>query len=169
MPLSTDEKMLKLSRDVIEAFDKANGGVHAGFRPAHAKGVLLTGTFTPAAGAASLTRASHIQRASTPVTRALRTPAALHVAMARRPGLRTQLECQPLIVTGGDDRDLRDDSLGRCCCAILSVMRTQATRRAAFAPLLNPREVVKPARRLKKMLRRQWKEPMPEEIHDLRT
>jgi catalase len=60
--------MLTLSRVVIEAFDKANGGVHAGFRPAHAKGVLLTGTFTPAAGAASLTRAPHIQRASTPVT-----------------------------------------------------------------------------------------------------
>ena len=68
MPLSTDERMLTLSRVVIEAFDKANGGVHAGFRPAHAKGVLLAGTFTPAAGAASLTRAPHIQRASTPVT-----------------------------------------------------------------------------------------------------
>ena len=68
MPLSADERMLTLSRVVIEAFDKANGGVHAGFRPAHAKGVLLTGTFTPAAGAASLTRAPHIQPASTPVT-----------------------------------------------------------------------------------------------------
>ena len=34
MPLSTDERMLTLSRVVIEAFDKANGGVHAGFRPA---------------------------------------------------------------------------------------------------------------------------------------
>src|SRR5262249_46585952 len=68
MPLTTDEKMLKLSRDVIEAFDKANRGVHAGFRPAHAKGILLTGTFAPSAEAASLTRAPHAQRASTPVT-----------------------------------------------------------------------------------------------------
>ena len=68
MPLSTDEKMLTLSRNVIEAFDKANGGVHAGFRPAHAKGVLLTGTFKPAPEAAGLTRAPHVQRASTPVT-----------------------------------------------------------------------------------------------------
>ena len=41
MPLSTDEKLLTLSRDVIAAFDKANGGIHPGFRPAHAKGLLL--------------------------------------------------------------------------------------------------------------------------------
>jgi catalase len=68
MPLSTDENMLKLSRHVIETFDKENGGVHPGFRPAHAKGVLLTGAFTPASGAASLTRAPHLQRATTPVT-----------------------------------------------------------------------------------------------------
>jgi catalase len=44
MPLTTDEKLLALSREVIEMFDKANGGVHPGFRPAHAKGILLTGT-----------------------------------------------------------------------------------------------------------------------------
>ena len=31
MPLTTDEKLLALSREVIEAFDKANGGVHGGF------------------------------------------------------------------------------------------------------------------------------------------
>jgi catalase len=68
MPLSTDEKLLQLSRDVIDAFDKADGGVHPGFRPAHAKGVLLTGTFTPSSEAASLTRAPHILRSSTPVS-----------------------------------------------------------------------------------------------------
>ena len=68
MPLTTDEKLLNLSRDVVEAFDKADGGVHPGFRPAHAKGILLTGTFTPSKEATSLTRAPHIQRASTPVT-----------------------------------------------------------------------------------------------------
>ena len=68
MPLSTDDKLLALSRDVIAGFDKANGGVHAGFRPAHAKGLLLTGTFTPSAEAATLSRAPHIQRPATPVT-----------------------------------------------------------------------------------------------------
>ena len=68
MPLTTDEKLLALSREVIETFDKVNGGVHPGFRPAHAKGILLTGTFTPSREAASLTRASHLHRSSTPVT-----------------------------------------------------------------------------------------------------
>ncbi len=56
MPLTTDEKLLTLSREVIEAFDKAAGGVHPGFRPGHAKGLLLTGVFTPSSEAPSLTR-----------------------------------------------------------------------------------------------------------------
>jgi catalase len=43
-------------------------GPHPGFRPAHAKGLILTGIFKPALGAAALTRAPHITRASTPVT-----------------------------------------------------------------------------------------------------
>jgi catalase len=68
MPLTTDEKLLALSRETIAVFDKANGGVHPGFRPAHAKGILLTGTFTPSPEAASLTRAPHLHRNSTPVT-----------------------------------------------------------------------------------------------------
>ena len=67
MPLPTDEKLLALSQDLIHQFD-AIFGMHPGFRPAHAKGTMLKGTFTPAAGAASLTRAPHIQRESTPVT-----------------------------------------------------------------------------------------------------
>src|ERR1700719_622906 len=67
MPLPTDEKLLALSNDLIAQFD-AIFGMHPGFRPAHAKGMLLTGAFTPAAEAASLTRAPHIGRASTPVT-----------------------------------------------------------------------------------------------------
>jgi hypothetical protein len=62
MPLTTDEKLLALSRETIEVFDKLNGGVHPGFRPAHAKGILLTGAFTPSPGAASLTRAPHLHR-----------------------------------------------------------------------------------------------------------
>ena len=68
MPLTTDEKLLNLSHSAIDAFDKVDGGVHPGFRPAHAKGILLAGTFTPSKEALSLTRAPHIQRASTPVT-----------------------------------------------------------------------------------------------------
>jgi catalase len=67
MPLPTDEKALALSKDLLKAFDAVAGGEHPGFRPVHAKGVLLTGTFTPSSDAVSLTRAPHIQQASTPV------------------------------------------------------------------------------------------------------
>src|SRR5215469_13829691 len=59
MPLPTDEKALALSRDLLQAFDNINRGEHPGFRPAHAKGVLLTGTFTASRDAGTLTRASH--------------------------------------------------------------------------------------------------------------
>jgi catalase len=67
MPLPTDEKLLALSNDLIQQFD-ALFGAHPGFRPAHAKGALLTGTFMPYVAAASLTRAPHMLRESTPVT-----------------------------------------------------------------------------------------------------
>ena len=56
------------SHGLIEALDKLNGGEHAGYRPAHAKGIMLTGVFTPASEATSLTRAPHMSRPSTPVT-----------------------------------------------------------------------------------------------------
>ena len=68
MPLTTDETLLALSQDIVAAFDKLDGGVHPGFRPAHAKGVLLSGTFTPAPDGAALARAPHLHRPSTPVT-----------------------------------------------------------------------------------------------------
>jgi catalase len=67
MPLPSDEKLIQLGNDLIEQFD-ALFGLHPGFRRAHAKGVLLTGSFTPSPDAVSLTRAPHITRESTPVT-----------------------------------------------------------------------------------------------------
>src|SRR3981189_1312982 len=67
MPLPSDEKLIALSNDVIKEFDTLFG-LHPGFRPAHAKGAMLTGTFTPSADAASLTRAPHAQQESTAVT-----------------------------------------------------------------------------------------------------
>jgi catalase len=67
MPLPTDDKLIALSQDLLQQFD-AIFGLHPGFRPAHAKGTMLTGTFTPSPGATSLTRAPHIHRESTPVT-----------------------------------------------------------------------------------------------------
>jgi catalase len=67
MPLPTDEKLIALSEQLLQQFD-AIFGLNPGFRPAHAKGTMLTGTFTPSAEAATLTKAPHILRASTPVT-----------------------------------------------------------------------------------------------------
>ncbi|HTC32508.1 MAG TPA: catalase family peroxidase [Bryobacteraceae bacterium] len=67
MPLPTDEKLLKLAQDLVQQFDTIFG-LHPGFRPAHAKGVLVAGTFTPSPSAASLTRAPHMNSASTPVS-----------------------------------------------------------------------------------------------------
>ncbi len=67
MPLPQDERIIALANDLIHQFDQLFG-LHPGFRPAHAKGVMLTGTFKPASGALTLTKAPHILRDSTPVT-----------------------------------------------------------------------------------------------------
>lgn len=67
MPLPTDEKLLALSHDILQQFDTIFG-LNPGFRPVHAKGTMLTGAFTPSRDAASLTRAAHLLRESTPVT-----------------------------------------------------------------------------------------------------
>ncbi len=71
MALPNKEHANDVAAQALEAFDKLNGS-QPGFRPAHAKGILLAGTFTPSPDAASLTRAPHIQRdtqrGSTPVT-----------------------------------------------------------------------------------------------------
>ncbi|WP_263358721.1 catalase family peroxidase [Acidicapsa ligni] len=69
MPLPTDEKLLALAQDLLNQFDTLFGE-HPGFRPAHAKGILLTGKFTPTPTpeAKSLSRAPHLNRESTPVT-----------------------------------------------------------------------------------------------------
>ena len=56
------------AKEILETFDALNHGPHAGYRPAHAKGLLVTGRFTPSSKAASLTRAPHVQHSSTPVT-----------------------------------------------------------------------------------------------------
>jgi len=56
-----------LAQELLDALD-ALSGLHPGFRPAHAKGLMCSGTFTPSAEAAKLTRAPHVAAPSTPVT-----------------------------------------------------------------------------------------------------
>ena len=57
-----------LVTDLLGGLDKLAGGLHPGFRPVHARGLMYSGTFTPSPDAAKLTRASHATRPSTPVT-----------------------------------------------------------------------------------------------------
>src|SRR5271156_4480628 len=49
-----------LITDLLGTLDELSGGVHPGFRPAHAKGLMCIGTFSPSPQAAELTRASHV-------------------------------------------------------------------------------------------------------------
>src|SRR5947199_9699315 len=55
-----------LIQNLLDAID-ALSGLHPGFRPAHAKGAMCSGTFTPSPEAVKLTRAPHVARPSTPV------------------------------------------------------------------------------------------------------
>src|SRR5438094_6933157 len=57
---------LALAEQLLDALDTLSG-LHAGFRPAHAKGLMCSGTFTPSPEAAKLTRAPHASKPSTPV------------------------------------------------------------------------------------------------------
>jgi len=56
-----------LAQQLLDALD-GQSGLHPGFRPAHAKGLMCSGVFTPSAEAAKLTRAPHASRPSTAVT-----------------------------------------------------------------------------------------------------
>ena len=67
MPLPDDAKIVALADALLQQFDTIFG-LHPGFRPAHAKGAMVTGTFTPSAGAAALSSAPHFNREATPVT-----------------------------------------------------------------------------------------------------
>lgn len=55
-----------LAEQLVDAF---NGvfGVHPGMRANHPKGVVLEGTFTPAASAASVSKAAHLQKKKAPI------------------------------------------------------------------------------------------------------
>jgi catalase len=66
VPLPTDQNLVNLSEKILATFTQIFGE-HPGIRPAHGKGTLLNGTFTPAAAAADLSSAQHFQQASTPV------------------------------------------------------------------------------------------------------
>jgi catalase len=57
----------ELYEHIVDAFN-AIFGTYPGYRVVHAKGIVCEGIFTPAAAAASLSRAPHFQRDSVPAT-----------------------------------------------------------------------------------------------------
>lgn len=64
MPEQND--LQNISKELLAELDTLFG-LHAGFRPVHAKGLICAGTFIPSGEAAALTRAPHAQRESTNV------------------------------------------------------------------------------------------------------
>jgi catalase len=67
MSLTTDERTLALSQELLQAFEVISGR-HSGFRPMHARGILLRGSFQPSLAAATLSRAVHLNQPATSVT-----------------------------------------------------------------------------------------------------
>jgi catalase len=52
MPLPNDEKLIALSEEILKQLEAVFRS-HPGFRPVHAKGILLTGTFISSSAAAN--------------------------------------------------------------------------------------------------------------------
>ncbi|KAK6953857.1 hypothetical protein Daesc_003819 [Daldinia eschscholtzii] len=66
MPLPSNEKVVQTSNALVNTLHDIFGP-HPGFRPAHAKGVLLNGTFIPTEEAKALSKAPHFNNPSTPI------------------------------------------------------------------------------------------------------
>src|SRR5437899_4155107 len=66
-PLAVRRQDKSLQHGMADDFIALAGAVHPGYRIAHAKVIVLTGTFAPSRGATSLSRAPHLVTASTPV------------------------------------------------------------------------------------------------------
>jgi len=66
LALQTQEKTLP--QQIADVMVQLAGGIHPGIRFTHAKGLVTTGTFTPAPSAKTISRAAHLQSAAVPVT-----------------------------------------------------------------------------------------------------
>src|SRR5260370_7526722 len=85
-PAKTDSNTA-IAQEVLQAFDDINA-TPPGFRPAHAKGILLAGRFTPSPGAASITRAPHLKQSTTRVPVRFSATTALPTIPDRHPHTR---------------------------------------------------------------------------------
>ena len=67
-PAAAVAQAKSLPEQIADVMVQLNGGVHPGFRFAHAKGLVLTGTFTPAPSARTISKAGHLTGGPVPVT-----------------------------------------------------------------------------------------------------
>ncbi len=56
-----------VTEQLVDTLTKLSGGPHAGYRANHAKGLVVTGEFTPAPSAKLITKAEHLQTGNLPV------------------------------------------------------------------------------------------------------
>jgi catalase len=78
MPLSTDPTVTQTGEALVHTL-KDIFHPAPGFRPVHAKGLILTGTFTPTPAASSLSRAPHFTLPSTPVLARFSSSTGIHL------------------------------------------------------------------------------------------
>jgi catalase len=67
-PVPLVAQIKSLPQQIADVMVQLNGGVHTGFRFAHAKGLIVTGTFTPAPSGRTITKAAHVTGGPVPVT-----------------------------------------------------------------------------------------------------
>src|SRR5438876_558866 len=67
-PLVLAGQEKSLPQQIADQLVLLAGGIHTGYRFNHAKGLVVTGTFTAAAGAPSVSRAAHLKGGTVPVT-----------------------------------------------------------------------------------------------------
>jgi catalase len=67
-PLAAQAAAKTLPQQIADVMVQLAGGIHPGLRFTHTKGLVATGTFTPAPSAKTISRAAHLQDAAVPVT-----------------------------------------------------------------------------------------------------
>jgi catalase len=68
IPSALAAQVKSMPEQIADAMLALSGGVHTGYRFTHAKGLVLTGTFTAAPTARTISRAAHLAGATVPVT-----------------------------------------------------------------------------------------------------
>lgn len=67
-PLAAQAPAKSLPEQIADVMVQLAGGIHPGLRFTHTKGLVATGTFTPAASAKTISRAAHLQDVPVPIT-----------------------------------------------------------------------------------------------------